>query len=108
MLAAMIAFLTGDNKVSLYSKNMLTGQTITETYEVDTNLDGKFDDQDKGQPCDFHVAILTSRASFSCGNAFPAFMQEQGAAIVGERSGAGRVLVSDLLSSDVSDESRRL
>ena len=100
MLAAMIAFLTGDNKVSLYSKNMLTGQTITETYEVDTNLDGKFDDQDKGQPCDFHVAILTSRASFSCGNAFPAFMQEQGAAVVGERSGGGACAIQCMATPD--------
>lgn len=100
MLAAMIAFLTGDNKASLYCKNMLTGQTITETYEVDTNLDGKFDDQDKGQPCDFHVAILTSRASFSCGNAFPAFMQELGAAIIGERSGGGACAIQCMATPD--------
>ena len=69
MLAAMIAFLTGDNKANVIYKNMLTGQMITDTYEVDINLDGKFDEQDKGQACDFHVAIVTSSASFSCGNA---------------------------------------
>lgn len=100
MLAAMIAFLTGDNKANVFYKNMLTGQMITDTYEVDINLDGKFDEQDKGQTCDFHVAIVTSSASFSCGNAFPALMQEQGAAIIGEQSGGGSCAIQCMATPD--------
>ena len=38
------------NKPDIYYENTLTGQKMKCTYEVDRNLDGKFDEKDKDEP----------------------------------------------------------
>ena len=85
-LNAIEWLLTGKGYMNY--ENLLSGQTTTEGYEVDANFDGSFDGGD--QPfTQFRYGVLTSGASFSCGNAFPFFMKEHGAMILGMPSGGG-------------------
>ena len=63
-------------------------------YQIDTNLDGVYDENDgyKGQ---YKFYILTSAYSFSCANMFPFFAKTNGfAKIIGETSGGGACVVS--------------
>lgn len=69
-------------------------------YRVDTNLDGKFDDDDsyEGQ---YNFYILTSNYSFSCANLFTAAAKSNGAAtIIGQRSGGGACFVEYTCTPD--------
>ena len=47
------------------------------------------DEKDEEVKFDFNYAVLTTRASFSCGNLFPCVMQEHGAILIGEPTGGG-------------------
>lgn len=100
ILVAMAAMLTGENEAGITFTNMLTGQSITDYYQIDCNLDGKFDDADK-IPCDLRVGVLTSSGSFSCGNLFPSVMKEKGAMILGEQSGGGCCAIQNMAAADV-------
>lgn len=64
---------------------------------ADLNLDGKIDSKDDEFRTElkkkFKFAVLTSRSSFSCGNAFPAICADEGVPIIGERSGGGACAV---------------
>lgn len=60
----------------------------------DINLDGKYDDGDHVMPYDFNYGILTTTASFSCGNYLPVSAQRDGIMILGETSGGGSCTVS--------------
>jgi hypothetical protein len=75
-------------------ENILTGQTVTEHFDVDRNLDGAFDDKDAqvSYP-DLRFAVLTSTYSFSCANQFPCLLKEEGVPIIGEPSGGGSCTV---------------
>ena len=55
---------------------------------LDANFDGVFDAKDKPFSR-FRYGVLISAYSFSGGNAFPFFMRENGAMILGQRSGGG-------------------
>lgn len=70
-------------------ENEFNGQIKTRAGVFDVNKDGKFDENDVSPYTDYNYAVLTSNASFSCGNAFPWFMHEHGAMILGQRSGGG-------------------
>jgi hypothetical protein len=70
-------------------KNDLTGQFNTKTEVFDLNHDGKIDDSDVSPYTEYHYGVLTSVDSFSCGNAFPFFMHEHGAMILGQKSSGG-------------------
>ena len=67
----------------------ITGQFNTKEEIFDFNQDGKIDDSDVSPYTDYHYGVLTSDGSFSCGNAFPFFMHEHGAMILGEKSSGG-------------------
>ena len=47
ILVAMAAMLTGENEIGITYTNTLTGQSITDYYQIDCNLDGKFDRRDE-------------------------------------------------------------
>ena len=86
---AMVAvewLTTGQGSVRY--RNRLTGQTQIGSVRVDANFDGVFDERDRPFT-QFRYAVLTSSYSFSCSNAFPFFMREQGAMILGEQSSGG-------------------
>ena len=69
---------------------------VTEHHSIDINLDGKFDELDvqEANSFNFNVGVLTSKASFSCGNLLPSTMKELGYKIMGEQSGGGSCAVS--------------
>ena len=53
----MVVFLSSlfCNKPDIYYENTLTGQKMKCTYEVDRNLDGKFDEKDKDVKINLNV-----------------------------------------------------
>lgn len=88
-LMYLVNFLTGNDK--FYMRDLLTNELITETFEVDKNLDGKFDENDKTyNPIgDLDVIVLTSEASFSCGGISPIYLHDLGLTVIGENCGGG-------------------
>ena len=82
-------------------QNPLTRQTITERYDVDRNLDGKFDDKDaQVDYSDLNFALLTSKYSFSCANMLACVLKDAGIPILGERSGGGSCSVQFQMTGD--------
>ena len=81
------------NKADMYYENTLTGQKIKSTYEVDRNLDGKFDEKDDQVKYNLNFALLTSTCSFSCGNMLPALLKDYGIPLLGIQSGGGSCCV---------------
>ena len=81
------------NKSDICYENTLTGQSIKSTFEVDRNLDGKFDEKDAEVSFDLNFALLISNYSFSCGNILPALLKDYGIPILGQRSGGGSCAV---------------
>ncbi len=67
----------------------INGQYNTKTEQFDYNFDGKVDDSDVSPFTGYRYGVLTSDYSFSCGNAFPWFMHEHGAMILGQKSSGG-------------------
>ena len=70
-------------------ENKLTGCVKTTSAQFDMNFDGVFDENDVSPYTDYHYGVLTSSYAFSCGNAFPWFMHEHGAMILGEKTTGG-------------------
>ena len=81
------------NKPDIYYENPLTGQKMKATFEVDRNLDGKFDEKDAQVKYNLNFALLTSPCSFSCGNLLPALLKDYGIPLLGKRSGGGSCCV---------------
>lgn len=86
-LAMILALTTGQNQIR--GKNMITGQTMTVSFEADANFDGVYDEKDREARYDFHYGALMSRHAFSCGNLFPFLFQDAGAVLIGEPSSGG-------------------
>ena len=63
------------------------------SYDVDRNLDGKFDEKDKDVKINLNVGVVASNYSFSCANMFPAMMKDYGIALIGQQSGGGSCCV---------------
>ena len=81
------------NKADMYYENVLTGQKIKTTYEVDRNLDGKFDEQDAQVKYNLNFALLVGPFSFSCGNMLPALLKDYGIPLIGQQTGGGSCCV---------------
>lgn len=73
----------------LHFDNRLTGRVKTTSVQFDMNFDGVFDEQDVSPYTDYNFGVLTSSYAFSCGNAFPWFMHEHDAMILGEKTSGG-------------------
>ena len=67
----------------------LTGRVKTTDVQFDMNFDGVFDENDVSPYTDYNFGVLTSNYAFSCGNAFPWFMHEHDAMILGEKTSGG-------------------
>ena len=80
-------------------KNTLTGALATAVYNVDINLDGKFDENDRGltgKKC----FCLTTMNSFSCGNFVPCvFKNSNMVTLLGKTSGGGSCVVLPLTTA---------
>ena len=84
------AFL-GEGYASL--KNTLSGALASGVYEIDLNLDGKFDENDKGLTGK-KLFCLTSACSFSCGNLVPCvFKNSNDVTLIGRASAGGSCVV---------------
>ncbi len=81
------------NKAEAYSENTLLGQKQKIYYEVDRNLDGKFDEKDAEVKYDLNFALLVSPNSFSCGNMLPVLMKDFGIPLIGQKTGGGSCCV---------------
>ena len=90
-LVPMLGFLTDKVQINMY--NPLNKQTGYLAYQIDTNLDGVYDEKDNYKD-DYNYFVLTSNYSFSCANLFTATCKEYGlATIIGEQSGGGACVV---------------
>ena len=93
IMGKLLALLSKDNKSVMYLRDQSDNSIQTITTRVDSNKDGKYDEKD----CygnDFEFYIITSPCSFSCGNAFPFYVEKNGfGKIVGMRSGGGECCV---------------
>ena len=85
--AGVISLMTGKDHLCGY--NELSRQPFKVYFDVDRNLDGEINDEDDEVNYDFHYAVLTSGASFSCGNMFPFMVKDEGGMVIGETSGGG-------------------
>ena len=91
----IVVFLTSmfANKPDLYYENTLTGQRIKCSYDVDRNLDGRFDEKDRDVKLDLNIGVLISSYSFSCGNLLPAMLKDYGICLLGKKTGGGSCCV---------------
>jgi hypothetical protein len=91
----VVVFITSifANKPDMYYENVLTGQKMKCSYEVDRNLDGKFDEKDKDVKLNMNIGVLISTYSFSCGNLLPALLKDYGICLLGMKSGGGSCCV---------------
>lgn len=93
------ALATGANKMHCVEE--MSGRKYTVTFDVDTNLDGVFDEKDQDSVYDqFHYGVMTSKQAFSCGNLFPFIMQEAGAVLIGEPTGGGSCCIQVVSTPD--------
>lgn len=90
-LPFLLAFFSDDPSISY--RNAVTGEATELHYSVDLDQDGVFGDNYVGQ-YDFY--LLTSNFSFSCGNAFPTFIDRDNVTIIGETSGGGSCWVGGI------------
>ena len=84
---AVMSLITG--KSYIRSENTLTGEVTSVYYNVDRNLDGKFDAKDREVKYDLNFAVLTSKATFSSANLLASTLHENGIPIIGEQSSGG-------------------
>ena len=100
VLMALYSLITGEREVVLTYQSVLQGQDITQTFLVDRNFDGKFDEADADVHYDLNFAVLATQESYSCGNLFPSMMKDLGYMVLGERSGGGACTILGLNTAD--------
>jgi C-terminal processing protease CtpA/Prc len=100
--SAVVLFITSlfCNKADILYENALTGQRAKSTFEVDRNLDGKFDEKDAQMKYHLNFALLVSSYSFSCGNLLPALLKDYGIPLIGKQTGGGSCCVLYSPSAD--------
>ena len=87
-LIYLIGILTNQKEFSHY--NYLTGQITVATFDIDINLDGKFDELDNTNMVeDFNLAVLCSKNGFSCGGISPIYLHDANIFTMGDVSGGG-------------------
>lgn len=100
IVVAITAFMTGDAYIEY--DNVLSGQQSHVDYQIDTNFNGIFGDDEDMVPYDFNFGLLTSDYSFSCGNLLPSIAHDKGIALMGVRSGGGACAVYALSTPEGS------
>lgn len=102
VLAVVILAYMMENPYLTY-KNELTGSLIKEYYQVDLNLDGKFDEKDRAYASKYDYFFLTSGVTFSAANLVSSTAKESGCAtLIGERSSGGSCVVAGYVLPDGS------
>lgn len=95
---AITSLVTGENYIM--AENPLMGRQYADYYDIDRNLDGKFDAADKDVKYHLNFAVLESSISFSCANILPSLLKDQGVLLIGETSGGGSCCVQDMATAD--------
>lgn len=90
--------ICGLDRLNIY--NTGSDQIITTVFDVDTNLDGVFDEKDHEKQYDLNFGVLESRFAFSCGNLFPCLAKDNGVPLFGDRSGGGSCSIYHCLSAE--------
>ena len=94
IMGKLLALLSKDNKSEMFLRDDATDAIQKITTRVDSNRDGVYDANDCFGADDITFYIVTSKFSFSCGNAFPFYAQINGLAkIIGQSSGGGECCV---------------
>jgi len=96
-MVKLMALMSSDNAALVYMRDESNGAVFKYYARVDSNNDGEYDEKDCfGQYFDFYV--ITSPAAFSCGNAFPYYLQKTGLAkIIGSKSGGGECAIGSIV-----------
>ena len=97
IMGKLIALLSKDNYGYEYFYDNLANSIYKETFRVDTNNDGKYDENDSfGKKFNFY--LLTSPVAFSCGTAYPFLCQSQKVAkIMGTKAGGGECIIRTII-----------
>ena len=85
-----------------YTKDAISGSVMRSAIDLDLNLDGKYDDEDKKVRYDFDFAMLTSEYAFSSANMLPCFGKDFGVSVIGEKSSGGTCVLSPQIMADGS------
>ena len=97
-MSAMVALVCGESDIRF--EDMVNGERTCVSYLTDTNLDGAIDEKDLEVRYDLNFAVLTSRQTFSSGNAMASILSDKGIRILGERSGGGSCSVQSNGTAD--------
>ena len=97
-VAGVLSLMTGRDYLRGYDE--LSKQYFNVYFDIDRNLDGEINDEDDEVSYDFNYAVMTSGASFSCGNLFPFLVREEGGMVIGDRSGGGSCSVQKAVLSE--------
>ena len=90
-----IGMFLGTSSVTF--EDTLSGARVMNNYSIDTNLDGKFNDEDTLSDKGYRFFCLTSPISFSCGNLVPSvFKYSDEVTMLGKTSGGGSCVVQPL------------
>lgn len=98
-LVFALGWILGDDaRISV--NNPITSTNSTIYYNADINLDGKYDVNDDTLE-GYNKFVLTSKHSYSCGNALPCICKEsQKVKIIGQTSGGGTCQVFPIITTD--------
>ena len=99
-LAFILGCLIGD--FYLDTIDPITGASNRINYQVDINLDGKYDSNDKSlASLGYKIAFVDSKYSFSCGNALPmlAKINNPNVVLLGQTTGGGAYTVKRTFSA---------
>ena len=104
VLEYMFAMMTNakeqDAASQLDTISIVTGTLWHNNTSMDLDLNGVIDDADKKVSYDFNYCILTTRASFSCGNLLPFLANEAGICVIGNQTGGGACMAMQFSMAD--------
>ena len=97
-LAYLISYLTDDPCITC--GRLLNDSVVQYHYKTDLDQDGIYGSNTDTFKGKYKFFVLTSGASFSCGNHFPSICKDSGiATIIGERSAGGSCSISQISNS---------
>ena len=100
MMAIMKNRDRDSNVAWLGIRDEVTGGEYHANFELDLNLDGKYDAADKSVYYDLNYAVLASPYSFSCGNLLPFYAKDNGILVMGGTSGGGACAIVKMYTAD--------
>ena len=100
LVAAMTSLILGDEGSKITFDSILTGQKGSESFTVDRNFNGRFDEEDKDVHYDLRFGFVVSKESFSCGNLVTSIMKDNGILVMGEKTRGGACAVQTMATAD--------